>query len=192
MRHRRWFSAFARLLVASGAVAVVWLLVPQAWQATYCGMVLPLTTWRPGVARLLDYSNALQEQMPEFDRNLEEQPQAEQPGWRVLTPRDKTLPAKVRLKIKWERDRMVFFPRVSGPGDSVKVYQITGIDYDRRLMFTLRGDASGWSPVGGQFEVNLGCAVAPVYGQVFDVVLEIEMAGPWAQVWLKDGQIFFY
>lgn len=188
---KRWSKGVLCLAVAVGAFVGVWSMVPHVWHGVYCDLVLPLTTWQPRVERLLECSNVRQARLPAFDLNVEEQ-DTEYPGWKVFVPRDKSLPGRVRLKVSWERDRMVIFPRLNGPGNDVSVFQVMDVDHTRKPLFVLHGARREWTPVGGQYEVNLGCVREAMDAQVFDIVLEIELFGPWAQVWHKDGQVFFY
>lgn len=161
---------------------------PQYLHTSYCRLVLPLIDWKPRVERLLDCSNVDQTILHDFDNKITVK-QSEYLGWNFITLEQNEPTGSFRIKVKFERDKLVFFPRANSQNDTINVYEI--VDDQRLPLFIFRGNDKGWSPVGSQYELKLGCLKEAFLQNVYTCVLEIELSGPYCQIWIKDNSVFF-
>ena len=183
------FSRLGVLLALGVGAAVIWFGARQPWQTLYCAALAPLTTWSPKAEGLLKCSNVTQGLVPDRNINVVFEPQAEQPGWQVVTNVDKSRQGRFRVRVLRDRASLVFFPRVSGQTSGVEVFEVR--DHQTRKLFDLRGQDSVWTPVGGRYALNLGCTLQGYLTDVHDVTLEFVLHGPWPQVWCRGEDVFF-
>ena len=144
----------------------------------------------PWSEEFLPCSNIVQHIDREASHNIREE-RGEVEGWVKITAADPAKEATVVVGFKKTpgQRRVVFYPRVSGEGSEVTVHE------DVRapgLLFLLRGQPGVWSPLGGQYPFNFLCLE---YGfqirKSFEARVVITLRGPGAQVWQKDGLVFF-
>ncbi|MFZ5426393.1 MAG: glycosyltransferase family 39 protein [Thermodesulfobacteriota bacterium] len=114
--------------------------------------------------------------------NIADAPAPEASGWNVLGPKDPALPALLQATLR-PGDGVVFYPRLSGPGDSVLVFEIMP-DRTERPVFMMTGADGEWTPISAQYPLVLP-------GGDGERSLRIELRGRYAQLWHKDGTIFF-
>ncbi|WP_243359811.1 glycosyltransferase family 39 protein [Fundidesulfovibrio terrae] len=111
---------------------------------------------------------------------------------------DADMPGWSRLEVSLEKEQGVFlaeldpgvqqmivYPRV-GDGSSVGFYQL-GPDGRREELLALHGAGEAWTPISAQYPImlNPGLTIGGKYR------VEILLQGRWAQVWNKNGTIFF-
>lgn len=107
-----------------------------------------------------------------------------QAGWTRIVPRDPAQPGFLRLEVRTDRPRLVFFPRL-GLHSSIRVWADTD-DGGRELLFGLRNDSKHWTPVSAQYEL-----VVPPRLRGRPVTMTLELMGPWAQLWRQGDSLFF-
>jgi hypothetical protein len=159
------------------------------WHTFYCTTVLPATRWSPHVERFRDCSSVKQTLLRDSFENVAEGPQSDYPGWTVLTCADKSRQARFRVKVERDRSAVTIFPRVSGSASGVELFDLH--ESTRRKLFGVQGRDNVWSGVASQYEINLGCVDEGDKPDISVVELEFILQGPWAQVWSKDGTIFY-
>lgn len=170
---------FGAALLGLGALVAAY---PSFPQSVWCNLVAPFLDSGTGQTTLLRCSNVRQEILAR--ENLEQTP-AEVPGWTVLRPSQTDRPAELIVKIKKDRDQVLFYPRLSGPEAFVEVWEA-----NTATRLTHIAGQTGWNPIGEQHRVCLYCA-ADGWLQDYDVTLKLVLSGRWTQVWMKDNQIFF-
>lgn len=111
------------------------------------------------------------------------------PGWRIYKPSAPDVPGTIRLRLRKDRDTAFFYPRVSGRDSAVVVAEPTSNIV--REWAVVRGDGHGWTPVSRRYVVSLRCIGRG--GPETDAPVEIHaiLSGPWAQLWHRDGTVFF-
>ena len=155
----------------------------QYWHDLGCLLRVPAINPSPGRVRFLSCTN-----MPQrFEVYGAKSLAAEQPGWHIFTPAGKT--ARVVVTLPKMVDRTVFYPRIDGASGSVAVYEPVG--ELRKELFRLSRTGDGWTDIGAQYPVCLGCVEGGWSEEEFPVTLEIELQGQAAQLWYKDDLIFF-
>ncbi|WP_243313798.1 hypothetical protein [Fundidesulfovibrio agrisoli] len=172
----------------SGMSAVVYF-QSERWHTFYCTAVLPAARWSPKVVAFRECSNVRHTVIVDSFENVREERPEEYPGWTVLTPDDKSREARFRVKLLRDRAEAVIFPRASGADSGVELFEL--LDSSRRKLFGMAGRNGAWTDVASQYNVNLGCVFDGYKPQDFGVVLEFALKGPWAQVWCKNGAVFF-
>lgn len=173
-------------------IAALFAIIPPEtiYKSLKCSFVGALDSDTYADVDLLDCSNKKQSIDFQSFQNIDNVP-ADVPGWSILSPRDKSLPGVflVTLKVSGSDSDFIFYPRIEGPSDSIQVFE------DRRYpsrLFSLSKKAKGWTPIGAQYSVCRSCFEAD-YTQTksYQVTLKITLYGDWAQVWHKDGKVFF-
>lgn len=181
-RFRSTILSWGKAALGLAALTAIGAAYPNLPQCAYCQLAAPFLGSATGLTDLLRCSNARQAVVG-LDNAVEDQ--ADVPGWRILRPQDPGRPAEVLVKLKKDRDRVLFFPRMSGADSSVEVWEAGSA----RRLAAVAGKAA-WNPVGEQHAVLLTC-VERGYAQDFDVTLRFVLTGRWAQLWMKDGDILF-
>lgn len=106
------------------------------------------------------------------------------PGWRVYTVPEGQTVVDLVFTVQTDRDAVLFFPRANGRNSSVEVAVLAGGKAEP--LTVLRGPDEAWTPVSARYAVSLRCLER---GR--PLVLRVRLTGPWAQLWHKDGQVFF-
>lgn len=106
------------------------------------------------------------------------------PRWDVLSPGD-VVSASFVVDMENIASDAVFYPRVSGLDGAVTVYALDESGGRRELM-SLKGLPEVWTPISAQYPVNLSSLAGK--GKVR---LLVELKGRFAQVWTKNGSVFF-
>lgn len=178
------------IIILAGLVVIssVFLYAPRLWHNTYCELVLPLTEWEPeGVERLLECSNIPQTRLD--SHNVSALADGNYNDWIVLSPADKIYPATQKIEVEGIRDKVILFPRMGSENDSVSVYQVVG-DIHRQIFFA-KGQ-KGWSNIGKQCMLRLGCTFDGYYKKPLKYTLEVHLKGPTAQLWTLRGEKIFF
>jgi len=134
-------------------------------------------------------SNIMQFKDNKRTENVRDMP-AGQDGWRMYIVDDSSKPGFITFRIKKEPDMdfMMFYPRISADTDSIEVRAME----TSFLAARLRQSHSGWTSIGAKMRVDLGCLD---YGWITDRTIEVPVTiilkGKTAQVWHKDGAVFF-
>ena len=155
----------------------------QYWHNLRCLLRVPAINPPAGRVRFLSCTNIPQG----FEVYGAKSLAAEQPGWHIFTPAGQT--ARVVVTLPKMVDRIVFYPRIDGASGSVAVYEPVG--ELRKELFRLSQTGDGWTDIGAQYAVCLGCVDGGWSEEEFPVTLEIELQGQAAQLWYKDDLIFF-
>lgn len=148
-----------------------------------CLLVVPAINPPPGRTRFLACTNIPQS----FEVYGAKSLAAEQPGWHMFTPAEET--ARVVVTLPKMGERIVFYPRLNGPSGNISVYETEG--NFRKELFRLSRAGEGWTDIGAQYPVCLGCVEKGWSAEEFPVTLEIELKGQATQLWYKDDIIFF-
>jgi len=176
---------WAPFLLCLAAVAAGLSLYPDFFRSVRCGCLEPLKSAPLSKGQLLPCSNIPQSIDWARTTNVT-LAKGDVEGWDVLTPTDPEQPAVLSVKLDRDRDEAIWFPRMSGEECAITVLTDGNRPVDR-----LRGAAS-WTPIGARRRLNLRCLR---YGDVEhdDVgeLIRIQMYGKWAQVWSKQGMVFF-
>lgn len=106
-------------------------------------------------------------------------------GRSFIAPRDPEQLAIVRVTILKDFDDYVFFPRVS-PGSEVLVCE----NAPENVLFRL-SSAEGWTPLGRRYLLDLTSSEHGGLPKQFHLPLLVILRGPWAQLWLPGGKVFF-
>ncbi|MFP5222031.1 MAG: glycosyltransferase family 39 protein [Acidobacteriota bacterium] len=104
--------------------------------------------------------------------------ETEYPSWSMLTPKDPSGEAVLRQVVDGEGD-FVFYPRV-GKDSSIAARLVLPGGERKDLLF-LPG-VQKWTIIGARYPLSIPKGAE----------LEIVLKGPWAQLWVKDGQIVFH
>jgi len=105
------------------------------------------------------------------------------PGWAVLSPKDGQT-AVLTVDLGKAGPDAVYYPRVSGLDGSVTVYAVDK-GGRRRELATLKGLPGVWTPISAQYLVGLSSLADG------ETRLQVELTGRFAQLWAKNGQVFF-
>ena len=112
------------------------------------------------------------------------------PGWECFSPADPTRPAWLTVRLRKDRDQIVFYPRLGGPANAIDITAMDTATQGRNIFhFTAR--APGWTPISSQYSVDLRCVRHGYSRADFDVLLRIKLTGKATQIWHKGGLIFF-
>jgi hypothetical protein len=114
--------------------------------------------------------------------NLADEASTEVNGWRVLHPEDPDQSAVLRLKFR-PGERVMFFPRLSGPQSLIQAKLLENGQPGPRVFF-LVGSAEKWTPIGARYELDL----PPGLGEAS---LEITLQGRFTQLWHKGQAVLF-
>ncbi|WP_428564747.1 MAG: hypothetical protein ACP59X_02785 [Solidesulfovibrio sp. DCME] len=183
---------YKSLLVVAALVAgaaVVFYFSSRRWHTVYCSAILPLVSWAPQASGLRSCSNIVQSIEPDSLDNIGSEAQEGQPGWLALTCKDKARTGRFRLKVLRDRAWMLYYPRANGTDSGVEVF--VKKDGQVRKLSGMTGSGAGWSDIGAQHGVNIGCVFDGDRAESFTVELEFVLRGPSAQVWAKDGAVVF-
>jgi hypothetical protein len=104
--------------------------------------------------------------------------------WTALTLADPTRPGLLGLRLTANRDRLLLFPRV-GRDSTVLVFG-SRPDGTRQLLFALQNASDRWTPISARYEL-----VVPPWLQGREAAVEIELSGPWAQLWTLGDAVLF-
>lgn len=106
-------------------------------------------------------------------------------GWERLVVVPGTEKGVFLAEVARGNERLIVYPRVGG-GASIGFYQISP-DGRRHELLTLKGREGAWTPISAQYQLSLNPAFS--VGDAYRV--EILLQGRWAQLWNKNGTIFF-
>lgn len=106
-------------------------------------------------------------------------------GKSFIAPRDPEKLAIVRVTILKDFNDYVFFPRVS-QGSEVLVCENT----PENILFRL-SSGQGWTPLGRRYLLDLACGEHGDLRKQYHLPLLVVLRGPWAQLWLPGGTVFF-
>jgi len=176
-----WYSLAMVLALLAGA----WW-TPHLYNETSCLFVRVLPADAPGPDRLLGCSNIEQSIVLSSMVKVRDIP-ADVPGWRLFTSTSEA--GSIRIRFRNSVGKYVFYPRLGGVSDSIAVYEVLG--RDRKLLYFERGDAKGWTRIARK---RLFCAECVTHGwsdKEAAVEVEVVLEGPGAQLWHKDGFVFF-
>lgn len=162
---------------------VVMFAYPSFDQYTFCNIVAPFKQTNNGQSYLLSCSNVRQ-QIISMQNVIHEHDTDS--GYDILKVQDSKNPGIVEVQVKKDRQQVLFYPRLSGKDTTVEILEGST---SRRLFFA-EGIAGKWNPIGEQHTVSLYCAQEG-FNQDYDVTLRLVLKGQWAQVWTKNGCIFF-
>ncbi|GAB6037996.1 hypothetical protein JCM15519_25550 [Fundidesulfovibrio butyratiphilus] len=182
----RWVDAvFAALALAAGVI--VFARSPNAVALAWCELAVPFQSVTDNREKLFCCSNVEQEIAYTDADNVALSP-ADVTGWMTLSPRDPARPARVRVQVIKDRDELLFYPRVGGADSRVSVIQPNG-GWPRPL-FLLQGREGAWTSISRQYRLCVAC-LDNSFDRGYRASLEIVLQGRWAQLWTKDGKIFF-
>lgn len=172
---------FATILIA----LALYLLQPGFAQRAWCNIIVPMQN--PALTReyFFDCSNVRQQIISM--ENIVDQP-SDDPRWRFFTPKDPSKPGKLLIWIKKDRNKVILYPRMSGPLDVVTIHEMR--NHQRRMLFFVEGSEGRWSPISKQYVLNLCCVDFGWIDEEFDVKLTINIYG-FGQIWHKDENIFY-
>lgn len=147
-------------------------------------LLLPVVDPAPVRQRLLGCSN--------IDQTVDAPGVTDAPadvaGWRMFVA-EADAPAVITVVLRKGADRVVFYPRLGGPGGRVTVEEPMGAF--RRLLFSLAGHREGWTPIGAQYPLCLSCVENGWSDEAFPVTLRITLTGRGTQLWHKGETVFF-
>lgn len=184
-RGANWLLAFFLLAATAAGLAVS----PDLPETVVCDCLAPLTEPVMVRERWRSCSDVFQAIVPESSINVVSRP-SEVEGWDCYVPADPAKPGWLAVRLRKDRDSMVFFPRLAGRGSSISVLA-EDTAQQRRAIFRLTGKSAAWTPVSGQYALDLRCVR---YGRVdaeFETVVLLRLSGSSTQIWHKNGVIFF-
>ena len=181
MRRHGWYALGMTVVMLGGA----WW-TPHFFHETACLFVRVIPTKAPGPDKLLACSNIVQsvERYPEAGLHDVE---ADAQGWRMFTSTGR--PGRLMFRFKKSQGPYVFYPRVNGESDRITIYEVLG--EQRRLLYSEHGNSSGWTPVARRMLFCAECVSSGWSEEEFPVELEIVLDGQHAQIWHKDGVVFY-
>lgn len=112
-------------------------------------------------------------------------------GWEMWVAEDTTRPGLLCLTFVRDRQRMIFYPRLSGKDSSVGVYEGNPRGGLMRRLGYVAGQDNVWTNIGQQCSINTSCVEYGEQAKEFDVTLYFVLTGPWSQVWVKNQNILF-
>lgn len=114
------------------------------------------------------------------------------PGWRqYMVPEGKASQTLV-FQVETDREELLFLPRASGPDSGVEVAVLSRATEGATAgakgvsLVAMRGKQEAWTPISALYRIPLACQ-----DRDKPLVLRVTLSGPWAQLWHKDGQVFF-
>ncbi|WP_129354775.1 hypothetical protein [Solidesulfovibrio carbinolicus] len=153
---------------------------------TICSFIVPWQDTALRRERFLECSNIQQQII--FTDNIATSEEQNTP-WQVLSPRDPSKPALVKVTLKVDRDLAILYPRTSGPEDAITIHEERNVR--RRLLFVVNGKDRGWSPISKQYRICLDCVDFGWVDEDFNTTLVISLYGKFAQLWTLNGAVFF-
>jgi len=184
-RGSAWLLGVFLLLAVAAGVAVS----PDLPETVVCDCLAPLVESAPMRERWRTCSDVSQAVLPESSVNVVSRP-SEVEGWDCYVPADPEKPAWLAVRLRKDRDSVVFFPRLSGRGDSISVLA-EDTARQRRTIFRLTGKSPGWTPVSAQYALDLRCVRYGRSAAEFETVVLLRLSGKSTQIWHKNGVIFF-
>lgn len=183
LRSKALFATLVFALIAVAMTAYRWR-PAVIWHATHCLLSEHAMLW-PKYRFEGFFKTSTVEQTFSIDamENCEMRADENQPAY--VTPRDPEKLATLQVTISKDFDDYVFFPRVS-KGSEVLVCENDIL----HVLFRLRG-GEGWTPIGRRYLLDLSCSEHGEEQRQFPVTLILVLRGPWAQVWLPGGAVFF-
>lgn len=181
MRRHGWYA----LGMATALFAGMWW-TPHILHETSCLFVRVYPAKAPGPDKLLGCSNIEQVVTLTPHEKLRDIV-SDVPGWRMFSSSGSA--GRLLIRFKKSQGPYVFYPRLDGESDSISIYEVLG--EQRRLLYFEHGSASGWTPVARRMLFCANCVSNGWSEDEFTVDLEIVLTGPHAQLWHKDGNIFF-
>lgn len=181
MRGNGWYA----LGLAAALLAGAWW-TPHILHETKCLFVRVFPAKASGPDKLLACSNIIQSVHPYPEGGLQDL-EAQVPGWRMFT--SSGAPVRIMVKFRKTSGHYTFYPRLDGEADSIAIYECLG--KDRRLVYWQQGNSAGWTPVARRMLFCADCVRDGWSEEEFPVELEIVLDGPHAQLWHKDGLIFY-
>jgi len=190
---RGWIGRTSSILVFLGLAAYAFYITTQAEggfvHSVDCSVLNMASMPHKGLDYLLIYSPLEQAIVQGETTNVVIEP-ADVAGWRFLKARDPGSEAVIKVRVRRERPgEVVFYPRISGTASSVAVYDTSVTP--RSMLFRLKGDSPGWTPVGRQYLLPLACVRNGWKNDVFFMDITIVLQGADAQLWMRDDKIFF-
>lgn len=181
LRANGWYSLGMVLALLAGAL---W--TPHLYYETLCLFVRVLPADAPGPDRLLACSNIEQSIVPSSLMKVRDIP-ADAPGWRLFTSSGEA--GSLNIRFRKSAGKFVFYPRLGGTSDSITVYEVLG--QSRRLLYFERGDAKEWTRIARKRLLCTECVSGGWSAEDVEVEVEVVLEGPGAQLWHKDGIVFF-
>ena len=106
------------------------------------------------------------------------------PGWRQYAVAPGQTSQVLEFEVRTGREELLFLPRASGRDSGVEVAAIAAGKAER--VFAMRGNDTAWTPISALYRIGLACQERDA-----PLTLRVTLFGPWAQLWHKDGQVFF-
>ena len=110
------------------------------------------------------------------------------PGWRqYMVPEGQASLALV-FQVETDREELLFLPRASGPDSGVEVAVLSGVTAAAKAvpLAAMHGKQGAWTPISALYRIPLACQ-----DRDKPLTLRVTLSGPWAQLWHKEGQVFF-
>jgi 4-amino-4-deoxy-L-arabinose transferase-like glycosyltransferase len=111
--------------------------------------------------------------------DISEEQSSEYPQWHVLKPKNSAQEVVVRVSIDRAGGDFTFYPRVGG--QSFVTARIVLPGKDPAPIFNVPGGDGIWTPISARYPLSIPNGAE----------LEIILKGPWAQLWMKDGNVIF-
>jgi len=170
------------ILCCALLLAVV-LAYPSFQQCVFCNIIDPFIQSEVGNTYLMPCSNVRQ-RIISMENVVESSGGVE--GYTILTLQDPEKPGTIQVSVTNDRRYILLYPRMSGKDSSIEVW----VGSMSRPMASIRGKSDVWNSIGEQHFISLYCEEFG-FKQDYDVLLRIVLEGRWAQVWIKDGMVFF-
>lgn len=181
MQKNGWYAFGMTMFLLAGA----WW-TPHIFHETGCLFVRVFPAKATGPDKLLACSNIIQSVEPSPEGGLRDL-EADVPGWRMFT--SSGAPGRLMVQFRKSVGPYTFYPRLDGEADSISIYEWLG--KERRLLYRQQGNSAGWTPVARRMLFCAECVRNGWSEEEFPVTLEIVLDGPHAQLWHKNGVIFY-
>lgn len=184
-RGRGWLLAFFLVAAVAAGLAVS----PDLPETVVCDCLAPLAESAPARERWRTCSDVSQAVLPESSVNVVSRP-SDVDGWDCYVPADPGKPGWLAVRLRKDRDAVMFFPRLAGQGSSISVLA-EDTAQQRRTIFRLTGKSAAWTPVSAQYALDLRCVRYGRASADFETVVLLRLSGGSTQIWHKNGVIFF-
>ncbi len=106
------------------------------------------------------------------------------PGWSVYMVPEGAGAQTLVFEVQAEGAQLLYFPRANGADSSVEV---AVLDAGKTSpLARLTGKPGVWTPIGARWTIPLAC-----FHRDRPILLQVTLAGPWAQLWVRNGSAFF-
>lgn len=180
-----WLLAFFLLAALAAGLSVS----PDLVETVVCDCLSPLAEPVPVRERWRACSDVFQVVLPESSVNVVSRP-SEVEGWDCYGPADPQKPGWLAVRLRKDRDAVIFFPRLAGRENSISVLT-EDTAQQRRAIFRLAGKSAAWTPVSAQYALDLRCVRYGRASTEFETVVLLRLSGSSTQIWHKNGVIFF-